>query len=94
MFNYELISGAFAGSIVEENQQILDVNFGDLDDDLKLRIRKWAETKYVIIDGGSNYARKGFTIPVSLNEIKEDYENSWDSEKTDKDADLKSLSEW
>lgn len=99
MPNYKLLSGAFAGSIVEENQQILDVSFADLDDDMQLRVREWAEEqlerKYIEIDGGANYARKGSSnAPISINEIKEDYENSWDSEEADEDADLKSLSEW
>ena len=99
MANYKLLSGAFAGSIVEENQQILDVDFAELDDDMQLRIREWAEQqlgrKYIQIEDGTNYARKGGSgFAISMNEIKEDYENSWDSEETDEDTDLKSLSEW
>ena len=98
MTNYKLLTGPFAGSIVEEGQ-ILDVDFSIMDEDMQLRIREWAEEqlgrKYIEIDDGANYARKGGSdTAISMNEIKDDYENSWDSEETEEDADLKPMSEW
>lgn len=33
-------------------------------------------------------------FPVSLDELKQDYENSWDSEETDEPVDLFPVSEW
>ena len=81
--NYELLTGPFAGSIVEEGQQILDVDWEELDEDMQSRIETWAEQENIKIDDHTD-----------MNLIKQSYENSWDSEETDQETDLKSVSEW
>ena len=98
MANYELLSGPFIGSVVEEGP-ILDVDFDKLDGDLQARIRSWAEgevgRKYIIINDECDFAYKvDSDSPVSMNQIKEDYEQSWESEETEKDVDLIPVSEW
>ena len=87
--NFILISGPFAGSVVAETQ-ILDIKYVDMDEDLRDRIRGWAEQNYV--RHGGDYTRGGRVIP--LDEICEDYENSWESEPTESQVDLLPLSEW
>lgn len=99
MANYKLLTGVFEGSVVEEGTQILDIDFSQLDDDMQLRIREWAEQqlgrKYIEINDGSDFAYKGGSdSPVSMNQIKQDYEESWDSEETEEDVDLRPVSEW
>lgn len=83
MTNYKLLTGAFEGSVIEEGTQIMDVDFSQLDDDLQMRITEWAELAY-----------KGQYAPVSMNLIKQDYEESWESEETEEDADLLPISKW
>jgi hypothetical protein len=81
--NYKLLTGPFAGSVVEEGQ-VLDVDWEDLDEDLQSRILEWAESEV-----------KNFNPDTDdMNLVKQDYENSWDSEETDEDVDLKPLSEY
>lgn len=83
MTNYKLLTGPFAGSVVEEGQ-VLDVDWEDLDEDLQSRILEWAESEV-----------KNFNPDTDdMNLVKQDYENSWDSEETDEDVDLKPLSEY
>jgi hypothetical protein len=84
MATYELITGPFAEEIVEGETQLLSSDFTDLDEDMKCRIRDFAEDqigkKYLLINGGTDYAYKGGTgYPLNMNEIKEDYEASWES---------------
>lgn len=96
--NYKILSGVFEGSVCEEGR-ILDVDVSKLDDDLQLTIRNWAEDqigiKYKVINDGSDYARLGNSDkPIPLNDIKEDYEESWETEETEEAIDLKPVSEW
>lgn len=87
MTNYKILTGPFEGSVVEENTQILDVNFPNLDEDLQIRIREFAEDFYKLSDSNQDF-------PEPLNLIKERYENSWDTEETRDPVDLKPVSEW
>jgi hypothetical protein len=94
MTNWKLLTGCFAGSVIEEGK-ILDVPFNELDDDLQLRIRDWADSKLSIIDDGENWAVPGGSDkPISLEDIKEQYEHSWESEETDEPVDLIPVSQW
>lgn len=78
--NYELLTGPFAGAIAPEGR-ILDVPFDLLDDDLKARIRQFAEDHNI----------------ADLEDAKEKYELSWESRETDEPLGLGSIrpvSEW
>lgn len=97
MSNFLLLSGPFEGEIVEEGE-LLDVPFEELDDDLKDRIREWAEGQidllYIDIDG-CDFAKKGGSgEPLGMDEIKQDYENRWDHEEVEEEATLLPASEW
>ena len=78
--NYKLLTGCFAGSIIEEGQCILDVTFEDLDNDTQEKIIDFGSLKYPNI--------------FDMEDLKERYELSWDSEETEDEADLKSISQW
>ena len=75
MAQYKLLTGPFAGEVVEEGQ-ILPNRFSDLDDDMKIRVRQFGEDKY-FPNGNDNES----DFPVSLDQLLEEYENSWDSEE-------------
>lgn len=98
MVNYELKSGCFAGDVVEDGSNILDVAFENLDDDLQFRIRDWAENqigkKYIVVNDCDYAYLDGEGEPLNMNVIKEDYENSWDNEETGEPITLKPISEW
>lgn len=89
MTNWKLMTGPFAGSIVADGA-VLDVAFDQLDEDIKLRIREWGESTY--FPAPLTFDERVF--PVSLEELKEDYENSWESEETEEPVDLLPVSEW
>lgn len=73
MARYELLTGPYAGEIVEEGQTfIVGTPFNQLDEDMQIRVREWAEQKYKLASDESDF-------PVSLNQLVDDYENSWDS---------------
>jgi hypothetical protein len=96
---YKLITGIFAGNIIEEGMPILDVAFNQLDIDIQERIRYWAEgelgSRYIAVNGGCDFAyRGGSGEPISMDQIKEDHEFSWRSEETEEDIDLLPASEW
>ncbi len=76
--NYKLLTGCYAGSIVEEGQCVLDVPFEELDQDLQSRITYFGELEYPDIK--------------DMNELKELYELSWQSEETEEESDLASES--
>lgn len=76
MSNYKLITGPFEGSVVEEGQQVLDVPFEELDKDLQQRILYYGEGKDI----------------SDMNLLKQDFENSWQSEETEEEPDLTSVS--
>lgn len=83
-----MLTGLFEGQVVEEGHQFLDADFADLDDDMQVRIREWTEDevgrRYVSIQDGDAFAYpSGSDRPLSMNDIKEDYENSWESVETD-----------
>jgi hypothetical protein len=68
----------FDSSVVEEGTQIVEVDFAQLEDDLQILIREWAEQqlghKYCEVNGGSDFARiGGADTPISMNQIKQDY---------------------
>lgn len=70
---YKILTGPFAGEIVEEGQTfITGTSFYELDEDMQIRIREWAEDKYKLSDPEENF-------PVSLNQLVDDYETSWES---------------
>lgn len=85
------------------------MDFRELEADLIEIILDWAETqiglKYMRIDNETEDDKLGeFTpkcfsrianhnIPLTWNDVKEDYENSWEIEKTDDTANLKPISE-
>lgn len=92
MSNYELTSGFFAGSIVGD-EEILDLDFFYLDEDLQIVIRDWAENQvgqlYSLVNGGYDFAYRGvFGRALSMNEIKRDYEKSWLKTETNQERDL------
>lgn len=84
-----MLTGPFEGQVVEEGHQFLDADFADLDDDMQFRIREWAEEqvelgKYNSVQDGEGFAYPGVSDrPISINEIIEDYQNSWESVETD-----------
>jgi hypothetical protein len=81
--NYELITGPFAGEVVEEGA-VLDVPFSQLDEDMQARVRDHAGEGYEV---GGVWDR-----PVHLNDAVEDYENEWQSKPTTKPITMKPLS--
>lgn len=99
MSNYKLLSGVFEGNVVEEGTPILDVSFDQLDGDMQLRIRHWAEgrvgKKYILVNDESDFAYLGDSDePINMNQIKKDYELSWESTETEEDVDLIPVSKW
>lgn len=76
--NYELITGPFAGSIVEEGQKVLDISYEEMDSHLKQRITEFAKDNEI----------------ADMDEAIDAYEASWESIKTNEEADLLSLSSW
>lgn len=81
--NYRILTGCFEGRIVEEGQ-ILDVPFHKLDQDLQDRIKYHADME----------PRDEFLNPDEAEKEKESYEDSWDVEETEEEADLLPVSEW
>ena len=97
MVNSRFTTGYFEGRVVGE-YEVLDVGFHQLEDDLQLVIMGWAESQvgvqYVFISGCYDFARMGGAdSTLSLNQIKEDFEDSWGSVNTDEEIDLRPLSE-
>jgi hypothetical protein len=83
MANFKLLSGPFIGEVVEDGQ-IIPHRFSELDEDMQDRVRDFAEEKYPSLDPGSEY-------PESLDDLAEEYENSWDSEETDEPVTMNPL---
>jgi hypothetical protein len=81
MTNYKMLTGPFAGSIVADGTQILDVPWDQLPDDLKSAALEWADSQKSPITGGEAG-------------LIESWECSWDSDPTDEPVTLKSMSEW
>lgn len=79
MTNYVFTSGAMIGLVVEENTKVLDRDFHDLDQDMQIRIREFGEKLYPDLADDEDF-------PISLNELRDRYEESWDSEETDEEA--------
>ena len=97
MANSKFTTGCFEGRVAGE-YEVLDVDFAQLEDDLQVNIRDWAESQvgvqYVIINGGCDFAcMGGSNPPITINQIKEDFEDSWDSVNTDEEIDLRPMSE-
>jgi hypothetical protein len=95
MNNWKLLTGCFAGSVIKEGT-VLDVPFSELDDDLQLRIRDWADNHLVSFDDNERWSKPGYTgeKSLTLDEVKELYEFSWEAEETQEPVDLKPLSQW
>lgn len=74
MPKYEMLTGPFIGSVVEEGHSFIShIPFSELDDDMKIRVREFAEDKYgKFLDDDEDY-------PVPLDQIVEEYELSWES---------------
>ena len=79
MTNYVFTSGAMIGLVVEENTKVLHEDFHDLDEDMQLRIRDFGEKLFPALDDNEDF-------PISLNDLRDRYEDCWDSEETDEDA--------
>lgn len=77
--NYKLITGPLAGEIVPEGYSL--GRFSELDEDMKVRVREFGEEKYGPLDGEDDF-------PVSLDELTQEYCNSWQDEETDLPATL------
>lgn len=83
MANYKLLSGPFIGEVVQEGQ-IIPHRFAELDEDMQIRVREFAEDKYPNLDDQADF-------PESLDDLAEMYENTWDSEETDEPTTMCSL---
>jgi hypothetical protein len=79
MANYIFTSGAMIGLVVEENTKVLDQDFHDLDEDMQIRIREFGETLFPDLDDQEDF-------PISLNDLRDRYESSWESEETEEKA--------
>lgn len=79
MTNYLITSGAMIGLVVEENTKVLDKDFHDLDEDMQIRIREFGEKLFPDLDDQEDF-------PISLNDLRDRYEDSWDSEETELEA--------
>lgn len=64
--NYKYLTGPFIGEVVEEGYQALQ-SFDQLDEDMKNRVRIFAEDHGI----------------ADMNDAVERYETSWESEPTD-----------
>ena len=89
MSNYKLITGPYAGEIVAEGE-VLDVPFSKLDEDMQVRIREFGEEQYSSESDAYDVDRD---FPVSLNDLKREYELSWQRKKTDEDVTMGPYSE-
>jgi hypothetical protein len=79
MANYIFTSGVMIGLVVEGNTKVLDQDFHDLDDDMQVRIREFGESLFPNLAEDQDF-------PISLNDLRDRYEESWDSEETDLEA--------
>lgn len=79
MANYVITTGPMMGLVVEENTKILSEDFWDLDDDMQIRIRDFGERIFPDLDDQDDF-------PISLNELRDRYEESWGSEETEAEA--------
>ena len=79
MHNYVFTSGAMIGLVVEENTKVLDQDFHDLDQDMQIRIREFGEKLFPNLADDEDF-------PISLNDLRDRYEASWDSEETGQEA--------
>lgn len=83
MVNWKLLTGPFAGEVCEEGK-LIDVEFSQLDADLQQRVKDFAKQKY---GGVNNY-------PHNVHTLIQDYESSWESEETEEEVTVRSLSSW
>lgn len=79
MTNYVMTTGPMIGLVVEENTKILSEDFWDLDDDMQIRIRNFGEKIFPNLGDQDDF-------PISLNELRDRYEESWESEETKAEA--------
>lgn len=77
MARYKILTGPYAGEIVEEGRTfIAGMPFSQLDEDMQVRVREYAEDRYKLFDTESDF-------PVSLDQLVDDYETSWQSVEWD-----------
>lgn len=76
MTNYLITSGAMIGLVVEENTKVLGEDFHDLDSDMQIRISEFGKMLFPNLEVDEEF-------PIPLNELRDRYEESWDSEETD-----------
>lgn len=72
---YKLLTGPYAGEIVPEGFKL--GKFESLDEDMQNRVRDFGEQKYGQAD-----------FPVSLDELTQEYCNSWQDQETEEDVTL------
>lgn len=94
MANYEILTGPLAGEVAEEGQ-ILDLDYKDLPFDWKLMIVEWADEnpKYKRI-APFFYQHSQSGRLVLLDDIKADYETSWQTKETDSPPTIQPASNW
>jgi hypothetical protein len=79
MTNFVFTTGAMIGLVVQENTKVLEQDFHDLDQDMQIRIREFGEKIFPDLDHEQDF-------PISLNDLRDRYEDSWESEETHEDA--------
>lgn len=79
MANYIFTSGAMIGLVVEENTKVLTEDFSNLDEDMQIRIREFGEILFPDLDDQEDF-------PITLNDLRDRYEDSWNSEETELEA--------
>ena len=77
MSKFKMLTGPFEGEVVEEGHNFIShLGFHNLDDDMKLRVRQFGEDKYF-----AGLPKNDTDLPVPLNDLVQEYENSWESLK-------------
>jgi hypothetical protein len=95
---FEILSGPFIGGIVECDTRILDVPFEAMDSDLQERIKIWGSgkvgTRYHKIGNSLvSIGSDGHAVPVTWDQVAQDFEASWETRETEEPVNLRPLSE-
>ena len=96
--NCKILTGPYAGQVLELGW-FLDVPFSECPDDLKAQILSWAEDQVTNGNYNRSYDEQGKTVyeknqtALSMEDVMEDFENSWEYEITEEPVTLKSLNE-
>ncbi len=94
MANYKILTGPLEGEVAEEGQ-VLDLDYKDLPSAWKLMIVEWADEnpKYKrIAPFFYQHAQTGHLM--LLDDIKADYETSWQTEEIDSPPTIRPASKW